>query len=96
MSSRDIQHVMFQAADAAIEHGLDTDTKIYLVQDLLELKIGSEDECLTANKVFNFLFDAVKKEILYYALCDNLELVEFSLINDLMIATIKRKYAHVL
>lgn len=96
MSSRDIQHVIFQAADAVIEYGLDTDRKIYLVQDLLELKIGSEKEYLTANRVFNFLFDSVKEEILYYAQCDNLELVEFSLINDLMIATIKRKYANVL
>jgi hypothetical protein len=87
---------MFQAADAAVEYGLVSDRTVYLVEDLLELKTSSEDECLTANVSFNFLFNSLKSRILEYTLDTHVDLVEFSLINDLIIATVKRKYAHVL
>lgn len=87
---------MFQAADAAVEYGLASDRAVYLVEDLLELKASSEGEYLTANVSFNFLFNSLKSRILEYTLDTHVDLVEFSLINDLIIATVKRKYAHVL
>lgn len=93
LSRQDKMEYMFQVIDSIIERGLYTDQKVYPVLELLDGK-SPELQCSGVNDSFYFLFKAIQKEILLYSPFDYSALVDFNLVNNLVIVNIKEEFEY--
>lgn len=93
LSKADRMEYMFQVIDAMFEWGLYTDQKVYPVIELMDNK-SPELRSSGVNECFYFLFKSIQKEILLYSPFEYSALLDFSLVNNLVIVNIKEEFEY--
>ena len=93
LSDEDRMEYVFQAIDAMLEWGLYTDQRVYPVIEFMDNK-SPELKSSGVNDCFYFLFKSVQKEILLYSPFEYSTLLDFSLVNNLVIVNIKEEFEY--
>lgn len=93
LSKEDRMEYMFQVLDAMVEWGLYTDQTVYPVLELMDNK-SPELVSSGVNELFYFLFKSIQKEILLYSPFEYSALLDFSLVNNLVIVNIKEEFEY--
>lgn len=93
LSKKDKSEYLCQVLDSIIEWGLYTDQKVYPVLELLNNK-SPELHSSGVNDTFYFLFKSIQKEILLYSPFEYSALLDFDLVNNLVIVNIKEEFEY--